>query len=67
MTSPSQKLGILELVCTVLCLIPCTAVLGAILVTGHLGGAIATTLRVGDSSAATVVLGVLVWGGLHLR
>ncbi len=61
-------LGILELVCTILYMIPRTAVLGAILVTAYLGGAIATTLRLGDpASAFTVLLGVMVWGGLYLR
>lgn len=61
-------LGILELVCMILYMIPLTAVLGAILLTGYLGGAIATTLRLGDpASAFTVLLGVMVWGGLYLR
>jgi hypothetical protein len=49
-------------------LIPRASVLGAILMTAYLGGATATNVRVGDSSyMATVVLGVLVWGGLYLR
>jgi hypothetical protein len=61
-------LGILELACTIIYLIPSTAVLGAILVTGYLGGAVATTVRVGDPSwILTAVLGVFVWGGLYLR
>ena len=60
-------LGILELVCTVLYLIPRTTVLGAILLTGYLGGATATHLRIGDPYFAPVVLGVLLWGGLFLR
>jgi hypothetical protein len=60
-------LGILELACTVVYLIPGTAVLGAILLTGYLGGAIATTLRVGDSYIPTAVMGVMLWGGLFLR
>ncbi|HWA09587.1 MAG TPA: DoxX family protein [Opitutaceae bacterium] len=61
-------LGILELACTIIYLIPRTAVLGAILVTGYLGGAIATTVRVGDPSwVLTALLGVFVWGGLYLR
>ena len=41
-------LGILELICTFVYLIPQTSVLGAILLTGYLGGAVATHLRVGD-------------------
>jgi hypothetical protein len=60
-------LGIVELTCTVLYLIPRTAVLGAILLTGYLGGAIATTLRVGDGFIPTVIMGVFLWGGLFLR
>ena len=60
-------LGIVEIACTVVYVIPRTAVLGAILLTGYLGGAIATHVRIGDAFFAPVVLGVLVWGGLYLR
>ena len=60
-------LGVLELGCAVLYLIPRTSVLGAILLTGYLGGAIQTHLRVGDPWVVQVILGVLVWGGLYLR
>ncbi len=60
-------LGILELACTIIYLVPRTAVLGAILLTGYLGGATATHLRIGDPYFMTVLLGVLVWGGLYLR
>ena len=60
-------LGILELVCTVIYLIPRTSILGAILLTGYLGGATCSTLRVGDAFFGPVILGVLVWGGLFLR
>jgi hypothetical protein len=61
-------LGILELGSTVIYVIPRTSILGAILLTGYFGGAIATHLRVGDASFIfPVVLGVLVWGGLYLR
>ena len=60
-------IGILELVCTVVYVIPRTSVLGAILLTGYLGGATATQVRVGDAFFAPVVVGVLVWGGLFLR
>jgi hypothetical protein len=63
----SVKLGIVELVCTVLYLVPQTAVLGAILVTGYLGGAVCVHVRGGEGFAMPVVLGVLVWGGLFLR
>lgn len=60
-------LGILELSCTIIYVIPRTAVLGAILLTGYLGGAILTHLRVGDPFLAPVLPGVLLWGGLYLR
>jgi hypothetical protein len=60
-------LGIVEIACTILYIIPRTALLGAILVTGYLGGAICATLRVGDAYILTIILGVLVWGGLYLR
>lgn len=59
--------GILELACTILYVVPRTAVLGAILVTGYLGGAVCTHLRVGDPFIMPVMLGVAVWGGLFLR
>ena len=60
-------LGILELVCTVLYAIPRTAVLGAILLTGYLGGAIATHVRIGEQFVMIVILGVAIWAGLFLR
>jgi hypothetical protein len=61
-------LGILELACTVIYLIPRTAVLGAILLTGYLGGAIMTHLRVGEHNYYMhVVMGVALWLGLYLR
>jgi hypothetical protein len=59
---------VVELVCAVLYAIPRTSVLGAILLTGYLGGAIATHVRVGDPLFfVPAILGVLVWGGLFLR
>ena len=64
-------LGILELVCLVVYVIPRTSVLGAILLTGYLGGAIATQLRVGNplfsQALFPVYVGVLVWAGVFLR
>lgn len=60
-------LGILELTCAVIYAIPQTAVLGAILVTGYLGGAILTHLRIADPFWSPIVLGVLAWLGLYLR
>lgn len=60
--------GILEVACTVVYLIPRTAVLGAILMTGLLGGAIASNVRINNPAfIAPLILGVLVWGGLYLR
>ena len=61
-------IGILEIGCTVVYLIPRTSILGAILLTGYLGGATATHVRIGDPSFfMPVILGVLVWLGLYLR
>ncbi len=60
-------LGLLEVCCTILYLIPKTAVLGAILLTGYLGGAILTHLRVGDQFIAPAILGIVLWFGLFLR
>ena len=63
-------LGIVLLACTAIYLIPRTSILGAILLTGYLGGAVATHVRVGGSLFPIffpVFLGVLVWGGLWLR
>lgn len=61
-------IGILEIASTIIYLIPRTSILGAILVTGYLGGATATNVRVGDpASYAPVILGVLAWAGLFLQ
>ena len=64
-------LGIVLLACTVLYLIPRTAVLGAVLLTGYLGGAVATHVRIGDPllthTLFPVYISLLVWGGLFLR
>lgn len=60
-------IGIVELACTVLYLIPRTAVLGALLLTAYLGGATAVSVRMGASFIFPVALGVLVWGGLYWR
>ena len=67
--SPSLAtgLGIVELVCTGLYVLPRTSVLGAILLTGYLGGAIATHVRVGDNYVMPIIFGVFVWLGLYLR
>lgn len=60
-------LGVVELACTILYIIPPTAVLGAILLTGYLGGAIATHARLGQPFILVVGFGILIWGGLFLR
>ncbi len=60
-------LGIVELVCTILYVIPQTSVLGAILLTGYLGGATATHVRIGDPFIGPIIIGVVVWLGLFLR
>ena len=60
-------LGILEVSCTVIYLFPRTAVLGAILVTGYMGGAIATHVRVGDLFVVQALIGVAAWLGVYLR
>ncbi len=60
-------LGIVELVCAIIYLFPRTAVFGAILLTGYLGGAVATHVRVHDHFFAPIILGVLLWLGLYLR
>ena len=60
-------LGIVELTCTILYVIPQTSVLGAILLTGYLGGAIATHVRVEEGFGPPLFMGVLLWLGLFLR
>jgi hypothetical protein len=63
-------IGVVLIVCTILYLIPRTSVLGAILLTGYLGGAVATHVRTGESLFSIifpVIFGVLLWLGLYLR
>ena len=63
-------IGILLITCTLLYVIPRTSIFGAILLTGYLGGAVATQVRVGSGWLETlfpVLLGGLIWGGLWLR
>jgi hypothetical protein len=63
-------IGVVLIVCTILYLIPKTSVLGAILLTGYLGGAVATHVRTGESLFSIifpVIFGVLLWLGLYLR
>ena len=66
-----RPLGIVSLICTLLYAVPRTSVLGAILLTGYLGGAIASKVRIEDPLFSSVLFGVyfglLIWGGLYLR
>ena len=65
--SVTVPLLIVEIICVILYAIPQTAVLGAILLTGYLGGAVATHVRAGEPWFFPVIVGVLVWLGLYLR
>ncbi len=63
-------IGAALVVCTILYLIPATSVLGAILLTGYLGGAVATHVRVGEGwfpIVFPIVFGILIWLGIYLR
>lgn len=65
-----MPLGIILLICTILYVIPRTAVLGAILLTGYLGGAVVTHVRAGEGwfpITFPIIFGVFLWGGLYLR
>lgn len=67
----ARSLGTVLLICTLFYMAPRTAVLGAVLLTGYLGGAVATHVRVGSPLFTHILfgvyLGVMVWGGLYLR
>ncbi|UQA60644.1 DoxX family protein [Polyangium aurulentum] len=60
-------IGVLEIACVILFLIPRTAFLGAILLAGYLGGAAAIHVRVGDPWVFPILFGVLAWVGYGLR
>jgi hypothetical protein len=64
-------LGIIEAVCLILYLIPRTSIFGMILMTGYLGGAVATHVRLGNPLFShilfSVYIAILLWGGLYLR
>lgn len=66
-----RGIGILLLICTALYAYPATSILGAVLLTGYLGGAMATHLRAGSPIFTHLLfgfyLGVMIWGGLYLR
>ena len=67
----ARSLGIITIVCTILYTIPPTSIVGAILLTGYLGGAMASHLRIGSPLFTHTLfgfyLGLMVWGGLWLR
>ena len=67
----ARSLGVITLVCTVLYAVPATSIVGAILLTGYLGGAMASHLRIGDPLFSHTLfgfyLGLMLWGGLWLR
>ena len=67
----ARTLGVITIACTVLYAIPPTSILGAILLTGYLGGAIASQLRIGSPLFSHMLfglyLGLMLWGGLWLR
>jgi hypothetical protein len=69
--SLAVELGIVELLCLVLYVIPRTSILGAVLLTGYLGGAVATQMTTSNSLFGEILfpvyVGVLVWGGIYLR
>ena len=64
-------IGVIELVALVLYLVPATSVLGAVVMTGYFGGAIATHVRIGSPLPShtlfPIYVALLVWGGLYLR
>ncbi len=62
-----MRITILEIACALLYAIPRTSVLGAILLTGYLGGATATHVRVGEPFFLPIIVGVVIWLGLYLR
>jgi hypothetical protein len=68
--STSVGIGVLLLVCTAIYVTPRTSILGAILLTGYLGGPVATHLRAGSSlfeMVFPVIAGVLIWAGIFVR
>ena len=65
--SLARPIACVEVACVIIYLVPQTAVLGAILLTGYLGGATASHVRAGQPFSLPVAVGVLVWLGLYLR
>jgi len=70
-TNAARPIGIIVVVCAILYALPRTTTLGAILITGFLSGAICTHFRVGEIGSppqlVCLTLGLMTWGGLHLR
>jgi hypothetical protein len=69
--SVARPLSVIELLCVILYVIPRTSSLGAILLTGYLGGAVAVQVRIGAPLVSTtlfpIYIALLLWGGLYLR
>ena len=61
------KIDILCIICALIYAFPCTAILGAILLSGYFGGAVITHLRVGEPFWIPILVSVLSWGGIFLR
>ncbi len=61
------RIAIVEIACAIVYAIPRTSVLGAILLTGYLGGATATHVRVGEPFFLPIVVGIVLWSGVYLR
>jgi hypothetical protein len=66
-----RPIGLIALICTILYALPRTAILGAVLLTGFYGGAVASKIRIEDPLFSSILFGVyfglLAWGGLYLR
>lgn len=60
-------IALIEVIAAIIYAIPKTSLLGAIILTGYLGGAVMTHFRVGDGIATPILLGLLLWLGLYLR
>lgn len=66
-SSIAFPLGVVELLCVLLFAIPRTSVLGAVLLTGYMGGTIVTHWRVNDPFVLNIIIGLLIWLGIYLR
>ena len=64
---PVFILGFVEVAYAIIYLIPKTSVLGAVLLTAYMGGAIATHARIGEPFIAQILIGMMIWGGLYFR